>query len=360
MNDRTVLTSVGHLTIARRHYYCPACGGSTPWDQWAGVTHRGLTPGARRMVTLAGISWSFDQAQRHLWEFCHVRVSDDTIERVCQEEGAQVQRWMVQASAPVRDFGQAAGQVEFSTDGMKVNTVGGWREMRISVWAKREPCRPCAPEHWDQRVLNEPTVRLATCAMAKSSLIGASWQRMNRHLGLGDQPLSVLGDGTQWIWGEAVKRFGSPAQWCLDVFHHAEHLHGCSKALYGEGPAARAWADDHLAQVLAHNGPSLIARLRREKQAAPPEHHKALEGLLGYLQDNADSMWYHDRLAAGLPIGSGLIEGAAKNVLGVRLKANSARWRIRRAERIGALRCLDYSDQWEAYWQPQAACIPER
>jgi len=66
-------------------------------------------------------------------------------------------------------------------------------------------------------------------------------------------------------------------------------------------------------------------------------------------------MWYRDRLQEGLPIGSGLIEGACKNMIGARLKANSARWRVRRAERVGALRCLDYSDQWDTYWLSTAA-----
>jgi hypothetical protein len=82
---------------------------------------------------------------------------------------------------------------------------------------------------------------------------------------------------------------------------------------------------------------------------------KAIDGLLGYLKENQDSLWYADRLTRGLPIGSGLIEGACKNVVAARLKANSARWRIRRVERIGTLRCLDYSGLWDRYWSARAA-----
>ena len=68
------------------------------------------------------------------------------------------------------------------------------------------------------------------------------------------------------------------------------------------------------------------------------------------MEENRDSLWYGRRLAEGLPIGSGLIEGGCKNVLAKRLKLNSARWRVRRAERMGALRCLQYSGLWESYW----------
>jgi hypothetical protein len=65
-------------------------------------------------------------------------------------------------------------------------------------------------------------------------------------------------------------------------------------------------------------------------------------------------MWYADRLAAGRAIGSGAIEGACKKI-GTRLKLNNARWRIRRAERFGALLCPEYAEQTAAYWQPIAA-----
>lgn len=354
-----MLTSVGHVTVTRRYYACAACRAKqTPFDAWAGLGGRSLTEHARRMVTLAGMSWSFDTAARRLRELCHVHVSDDTIERVCQEEGRAARAWMDGGSdAPARAFAAAAGQAEFYTDGLKVNTTDGWREMRLSVFAKREPAAPCGPAQWDARVLNEPTVRLASCAIAASNVVGASWQRTARRLGLSSScRLSVLGDGARWIWDEAAKRFTCPAEWCLDVFHVSEHLHDCGKALLGEGPAARRWADGRRDHLLAHDGVGLIRRLDAERDAEPdPSRRAPVDGLLGYLRENRDSMWYRDRLARGLPIGSGLIEGACKNALHARLRINSARWRIRRAERIGALRCLDYSGQWQTYWDSRAA-----
>lgn len=75
---------------------------------------------------------------------------------------------------------------------------------------------------------------------------------------------------------------------------------------------------------------------------------------LRYLEANRDRMWYADRLREGKTIGSGAIEGACKKI-GTRLKLNSARWRPRRAERFGALMCLDYTDQMDAYWASRAA-----
>lgn len=319
---------------------------------------RSVTAGARRVLTLAGTSWSFDRASRHLKEFCHLVVSDDTIERVCQEEGERARRWMNESPAPAAAFAAAAGRAEFSTDGVKVNTVGGWREMRLSVLARREPAAACEPRDWGRRPLNDPTVRLSACAIAGADRIGAGWKRLSTRMGLRHEPtVDVLADGAKWIWDQAGKRLpGHNARWCVDVYHVSQHLHRCGRELLGEGPAARAWADAHLMTALEHNGPAMIRRVESEasSRADGSAQRRSLDGLLAYLRDNRDRMWYRDRLAAGEPIGSGLIEGACKNTIGARLKLNNARWRVRRAERIGMLRCLDASDLWQNFWTPAA------
>jgi hypothetical protein len=80
-----------------------------------------------------------------------VAVSDDTIERVCQEEGARAQQWMNESTDPAEAFARAGGVAEFSTDGVKVNTVGGWREMRLSTLVRRERAAACGPRRWDDR-----------------------------------------------------------------------------------------------------------------------------------------------------------------------------------------------------------------
>lgn len=354
-----MLSSIGHVMVGRRYFACAGCGEKqVPWDQWAGLLdNRALTPHARRMVTLAGTSWPFDRAEAHLLELCHLRVSDDTIERVCQEEAARAGKWMNESPEPVESFQQAGGVAELSSDGVKINTVDGWREMRLSVLARREPTMPAQPKDWETRVLNDPTAKLASCMIADCNHVGASWRRLLKRVGLEDDAeLSVIADGAKWIWDQAAQRLSKQAKWCVDIYHVSQHLHDCGKAIFGEGRRAREWADDHLMHALRHNGVGLIERLVNERAGTRDrKHREAIDRLSGYLTDNRDSLWYRDRLREGLPIGSGLIEGACKNTIGSRLKANSARWRVRRAERIGTLRCLDYSGQWDAYWRSNAA-----
>lgn len=358
---RTLLSSVGDITVSRRYYACRDCRAKqVPFDEWAGLQngHR-LTVHARRVVTLAGSTWSFDQAADKLEELCHLKTSNDVIRAVCNEEGEEARKWLGTSEQPAAAMADADGEVEFYTDGVKVNTVDGWRELRLSVFAKRPAGQPVGPEQWKDRVLPAPAARVAFAAIAASHCIGSSWLRMLKQLGLEDSPrLSVLGDGARWIWDEAAKRFKlmTAVDWCVDVFHVSEHLHDCAGRMFGPQTAgAKLWAATRMQQLIEMQGPRFIEKLQEERSATSDEpRRQALADLNDYLSQNRDSLWYRTRLEQGRVIGTGLIEGACKNTIGARLKINNPRWRVRRAERMSALRCLQYSNLWNPYWTSKA------
>ena len=265
---------------------------------------------------------------------------------------------MDESSQPVEAFHQAPGHAEFSTDGVKINTVDEWREMRLSILGKREPASACEPTNWGHRVLSEPSVRFSTCAIASATRVGAGWKKLSKRMNLKAEPVvNVVADGAKWIWDQVGKRLPRHnGKWCVDIYHVSQHLHQCGRELLGEGHEARNWANQRLMVALNENGPALIRQIQSEmsSQAVDSSKRRALDRLLKYLVPNCDRMWYRDRLAAGEPIGSGMIEGGCKNTIGARLKLNNARWRIRRAERIGALRCVEASKQWSNFWKSVA------
>jgi hypothetical protein len=45
-----------------------------------------------------------------------------------------------------------------------------------------------------------------------------------------------------------------------------------------------------------------------------------------------------------------MVEGAAKDLVGRRLKQAGARWRVENAYRMAELCCLTYSDHRNLYW----------
>ena len=78
---------------------------------------------------------------------------------------------------------------------------------------------------------------------------------------------------------------------------------------------------------------------------------RALDELEGYFYRQREHLGYAGRLASGQSIGSGLVEGSCKQVIGRRLKQTGARWRIRRANRMATLCCTLHGDTWKPYWE---------
>lgn len=349
------MTVVGEIDLSRRYYRCKKCGASClPLDQWSGLVGGMSTPGARRMLSLAGMSWSFDTASDHLHELCRLKVSNDTIRNVSEEEGEAARQWIARSPRPAEVFKAAEGDQEFYTDGVSVNTTGGWRDLRLNVMDKREAGLPAMPRQWADagRVLPEPSVRIAWASLAACEQQGRAWKAMSRKLGVvDDETLSVLADGARWIWDQANLCW-KKAQWVLDVFHVSEHIHDCGKVLFGENsPQVRPWSQAQLQSLIEQGAAQYLKDLTNLRGIhTQAEKIKAIDSLLGYLEENVDSLWYRQRLAQGRPIGTGLIEGGCKTIVSNRLKLNSARWTPKHAEQIAALRCLDYSGLWSDFW----------
>jgi len=348
-----VLTAAGHITLQRVYFVCRQCRqGTHVLDTRLGV--RGsASPQAERLMCLAGGSWSFDRAAKHLAEFCGLSVSDNTIRSVTQQHGAKMARWQRETPETGDHFRQSEGEVEFTTDGTCVNTwEGAWREMRVGIFSKRPRGDAATPEAWATRKLPATNVRVAFAAIEKSDRFGSRWHRWTKRLGIRDtSKVSVLADGARWIWEQASLHLAG-ADEVLDVYHALEHLAETSRAIHGEGTdAAAAWLEGCRKQLLAGGWPAIVREIAAtRKTLAQPSQQASLTKLSTYLEHNSERLAYARRLAQGRSIGSGQVEGACKHMIGRRLKQTGARWRIRRVNRMAALCALAYSDQWDAYW----------
>jgi hypothetical protein len=291
-----------------------------------------------------------------LKEFCGLRVSDNTIRAVSQDRGSQMADWQHTELAAHQAFREASGEVEFETDGTCVNTYEGWREVRLGVFAKRHAAPAAQPEAWDQRRLPRPTATTMFAAIERGERFVKRWSRWMGRLNIGTKTrVYVAADGAPWIW-QGVEDYLSQADGILDIYHALEHLAAAARALEGEGTqAAAAWRDTARGILLHQGWPGISAWLREERMMRrKPSHRKALAQLLGYLKRHATRLDYRGRLAAGRTIGSGMVEGACKHVIGRRLKQIGARWRVRRLNRMATLCCHLQSSTWKLYWSTAA------
>jgi hypothetical protein len=91
-----------------------------------------------------------------------------------------------------------------------------------------------------------------------------------------------------------------------------------------------------------------ILETRRELRSV--RKRTALQKLWNYLEPHAHHLPYPTRLAQGRTIGSGLVEGGCKHIIGRRLKQTGARWRVTYINAMAAVCCAANSPQWDNYW----------
>lgn len=344
-------TQAGDIELSRVYFRCVKCQtGGYVVDERLGLQGR-YSPGAQRLICLAAGSWSYDVSSERLEELCGLHVSDTTIREVAQQHGAQANAWLREEPVAVKEFREAAGDVEFTTDGTCVNTTDGWREMKVGIFSKRERGEPARPEDWDTRTLPAPSTRIAFAAIEDSQQFGSRWKAWRKRLGLADaSAVSVLADGAKWIWEEQRQHLVG-AEGVLDVSHALEHVSDLGKALHSDPAASQAWTDRARQTLLSQGWAGMEALVWEGADQRLETEQSSVDALLGSLAPHQQHLHYAQRLASGRSIGSGQIEGACKNLIGRRLKANAARWRIRRVNRMAGLCSLLYSHQWNTYWQ---------
>jgi hypothetical protein len=304
-------------------------------------------------LCLAGASWSFAAAAEHLAEFCGLRTCDQTIRAVCYQEAGLLADWLHTDKAIGAGFAAATGDIEFQTDGTMVNTWESWREMRLGIFAKRPRGPTATADEWDSRRLPPPTARLLFAGIETAEHFGPRIRRWAGRLGIRQSTdVTVLGDGADWIRHQTQQQLpGAPL--LLDIYHGLKHLADCAGVLYGEQAAeAQRWVDAARQRLLQEGGSGVQAYLAAERAAVrSPRKRAALAEVMGYFARRSDSLGYAERLALGQSIGSGLVEGACKQVIGRRMKQTGARWRVRRANRMATLCCTLHGDSWIPYWE---------
>jgi hypothetical protein len=310
-----------------------------------------LTAGARRLACLAGVRQSFARAEQLLAELAGWELDSETIRRLCHGTAA--------AAAAARDerataaaFTAAPGDREVQIDAGKVNTEGGWRDVKVAVFARRERGEPAGAADWDRRDLPAPAARSVIAAVEDAAAFGARCGAEARRLGLTEpRACSVLGDGAEWIWNLSAQQFPGAAE-ALDIYHGAEHLAEGARRVFGEGTAeARAQAERGRTRLLEDGYWGVLEWVGEVSGQIPAGGDgAALGGVLNYFAGHRQRLNYALRLRRGQSIGSGLVEGSIKQLLNRRLKQTGARWRAGHVGPFVELAALADSPDWNALW----------
>jgi len=351
--SKNIIAAYGTMKHWRDYHQCPECKSrSFPVEVTLGIPKRYSNGVKERVAYIIGLS-SYRLVAKTLKLFLGFRLSPTTIGEIADQTADEMDARLKKNPDVRKDFQKAKGETEFQTDGTCINTRNDegkqeYREVKIAVCAKRECGESAEPSEWESRDLPDPSAVYAVAAIEEKEAFQERCQSARRFLGVGGIT-SALGDGALWIWSLIFFVFGKTNE-CLDIYHALGHVSACGKSLYGSGQALTEWVERMRLVLLSEGFGGMERELEALKSSLKPEECKPVDSLLEYFRKNSERLKYCERLSDGRSIGSGMIEGACKNLIGKRLKQTKACWRVPRANKIATICAVLYSEQWEKAW----------
>ncbi len=173
-----------------------------------------------------------------------------------------------------------------------------------------------------------------------------------------ERPCVALVDGDEdqvdQIEAQAARR-GRAVTIVLDLLHVLHYVWLAGMAIRRtDAKQTEAWVRRYLYKLLTAAQPlDVIAGIHQAATLArlTDEERAPVEKCIGYLRSNVSYIRYPQFLAAGLPIATGVIEGACRHLVQDRLGVTGARWGLKSAESVLRLRALATNGDWDAYWR---------
>ena len=350
---------------------------------------------ARDAVWLAGVAPSYEAAEAILQRIGRTNISATSIWRRVQEWGAQFQaveeRARVQATA-TPELWTPPSRAIVSDQRMGVALDGammyilqeGWKEVKVGT-VFEVAVGPTQDERSGEVVDLAHAVHHSYVAhLGGPEVLGELvWSEARRRGWEQAQDTAVLGDGAPWVWNQAALHFPDSHQ-LVDWYHGKQHLTVAGQALKEpaslayqrwlnsretllyQGQAARIAAE--LAQAAGPPAATpaaapAVATLPRDPDTATPAATPApprgdvLRREAGYFDHNQHRMNYLEMREEEWPIGSGMVESAAKQYK-ARVCGPGMRWSRAGAEKLlpvrSAILSRRFDDVWaQAYNAPQ-------
>ena len=324
-----------------------------PFSKRAGVKCRGCSRPLQRALVDFASDTSFNRAAEKLLEHYGVELSSSTIRAISFQHGGCL---FEQQQQLISRLGPEAGleRVITQTDGSMVPLVESsqnsrdrrknksllWGEARLTLARDVKSVGP----------------RFAA-TMEEAQQAGAVWLDCVKRAGAGAKTkIHCVGDAAPWILEQWRQRFGEQASYLIDFYHVSEYL--AAAAVVIAGAKAKGWLEkqqsrlkeNRVAEVIEQLLPHIERTEIKEEEAPVRKCHR-------YITRHREQMNYKEALLAGLPIGSGEVEGGHRGVVQERLKKAGAWWKRENAKKMLALRVNRANGEWSSYWRRQRQAV---
>ncbi len=332
LRPRTVKTMLGDVRVWRRYYRCLGCGrrlfAADQWLGWEGDFSHRLQEAVAWQVSLL----PYRQARETLSRLAGVEVS------VAAAEGI-VARWGQQELTPAPYCERVKQDLVVQIDGAKAHLEEGWKEIKVGAFFSCDRTDPQAKPAGVSYVADWQSAQEFRQTLWQEALVRGAFTA---------NAVAVVGDGAPWIWETAAWLFPQAVQ-ILDWYHLTEHLGTAAKVVHGEGtPATTALVQQWQEEVWEGRSEGVEEHLRELVMQGQDDKDHTLRKCADYLRTHQHRLRYHLFRAAGWPVGSGVVEGACKHVIGLRFKRQSTRWTKAGARAVLHLRLDRLNGRWDA------------
>lgn len=326
--------------------------GFSPLDEELSLGPGAFSPYLVEGIVRLGVEMAFERVPEVLSFFTQLGIGEETARELTERAGrelvevdaAEVEELEQGRCVPVA--GPAVQQV--SVDGAMVPLVGGeWAEVKTLAIGTVEVDGGGEVQAKDLSYFSRLADAQTFCCLAQ----GEIHRRGTRTAG----KVCAVMDGAEWLQG-FVDWHCRRAVRILDFPHAAEHLSSTAQATFRPGsPEVSDWLGTWLHE-LKHGQPDrVMAALRAlpvEAAHDPEAAGKARDDVLTYLEKRRAQITYAEFVAAGYPIGSGIVESTNKQVAEARLKGSGMHWARVNVNPMLALRAVVCSGRWEQVWPP--------
>jgi hypothetical protein len=157
-----------------------------------------------------------------------------------------------------------------------------------------------------------------------------------------------LGDGAPWIVEQMEVQFGAQGSYLIDFYHLCDYLAAAAPRCAPQTP--QVWLEEQKTRFKTGRNAEVLSTLQAHLEPKD-QTETPVRDAYRYLSNRPGQFDYLAAIQAHLPIGSGEVESAHRDLIQKRLKLPGAWWCTDNAQAMLNLRSMRANQRWDCYWK---------
>ncbi len=379
--QRQQMSLFGKVTIERAYYYQAGDAGYFPLDDALNLAPQLYSDVVQELYGELAVEQAYQSGNEFMQRWLNLSVSSRAVQTIVTNAGEDVPAFYEQVAPPdplqqqpilvAQADGKGVPQIVATQAADAVRPKRGQARSRkkeaIVTTAYTIAPRPRTTATVIASLFNEPDELSASeiasdrvhpvDKMLWATLEGkaTAMQRLQAAVGEREHPnvqyRIALCDGAKSLQDHFTTHFPS-FRLVLDFIHAYEYLWKAANLLFDEAdPQRLVWVKAQTTHLLDSATSTVIDHLRQHADHLPNSSADKLCKIANYLERNTPFMDYATCLKLGLPIASGVIEGACRHIVKDRMELSGMRWSHNGAETLLQLRCVRHNGHWDDFWR---------